>query len=496
MELPLRPYAISPCGHILCLTCLQEWFKKAPPALDDMDVVDPDELTDPSYILRRSKTCPTCRARVRRKPAPVFMVKGVVGALVKYRAGPSGGGNAAGGGVFPMALLGISLPAREPEPDASEDPWDGIFEHSSSSDEGEMDEDDDDLDDDEGTEYGSSAGSEFGMFYDHDDIDVGDYERWGNVDSEDDEGEGEERWHEGDDGGSDDEHGQEGLNVRGGEGQFGGLDDHDEDEEEPQIQRARPARSRFPFGSTASPSPPPPASLTLSLPLHLPLAISVPMPMPIIQQNQYVLPRWEPPNIELLYSAEMMRMLQETMGGASSGNNESGSTSGSDSPEIMMKLLRRGCTLGMLQSFEVTYTHTDGIIVFLRSLDHLYASDSDREDGASDDGTGAEPLHRVFLGWNVYIDDEDEDGEEFMVGMLEDMKRCAYRWRIEPRASEAGARLGGGAGSMGARRPSGTGPGRRAGGAMDARRLVLRDEVWDYESEGSESWVVGGGRRY
>jgi len=33
---------------------------------------DPDELTDPQYVLMRSKTCPSCRAVVKHRPVPAL----------------------------------------------------------------------------------------------------------------------------------------------------------------------------------------------------------------------------------------------------------------------------------------------------------------------------------------------------------------------------------------------------------------------------------------
>ncbi|EAU90223.2 hypothetical protein CC1G_05761 [Coprinopsis cinerea okayama7 len=115
MELPLRPFALSPCGHVLCLGCLQEWFKTSPGAVDD----DDDDHTD--SILHREKTCPCCRTPVRHRPSPIFMVKAVVSALLKERDSGEG-------------------PSSE-DPDPSEDdPWKGIFPNSDP----ESDEDDED----------------------------------------------------------------------------------------------------------------------------------------------------------------------------------------------------------------------------------------------------------------------------------------------------------------------------------------------------------------
>ncbi|KAG5641794.1 hypothetical protein DXG03_004180 [Asterophora parasitica] len=123
-----RPYSLSPCGHVLCLNCLQEWFRKAPPAADDSDM-DPNEQDDPHYILTRSKSCPCCRAVVTRRPVPIFVVKAITTALAKYKSGPGAGSG-----------------RRSPSPD-QEDPWRGLFRPSSGEEEEEEEEEDGDVDD-------------------------------------------------------------------------------------------------------------------------------------------------------------------------------------------------------------------------------------------------------------------------------------------------------------------------------------------------------------
>ncbi|KAG9309894.1 hypothetical protein JVU11DRAFT_9925 [Chiua virens] len=149
MELLYRPYALSPCGHILCVTCLQEWFRKAP-GIDD-DMFDDD---DPEYLLRRRKTCPCCRTNVRHRPIPVFMIKSIVTAIAKVK------------GTQPGAS-----PGREQASNDS-DPWEGLFPDEEEIDDyGPTDEDDEDedYDEDEGEDsswydevfsYGTRSGEE------------------------------------------------------------------------------------------------------------------------------------------------------------------------------------------------------------------------------------------------------------------------------------------------------------------------------------------------
>ncbi|EGN95091.1 hypothetical protein SERLA73DRAFT_77101 [Serpula lacrymans var. lacrymans S7.3] len=154
MELLCKPFVLSPCGHIFCLECLQEWFRKAPP--DDNDMYDDD---DDDYHLYRRKTCPCCRKAVRHRPIPVFVIKSIISALSKTKA---------------------SSPSAESPNRASPiiegDPWDGLFLPLSEEDDYQDDDDDDEDDDEEDGEddededdiewlmdvfsYGSDSGDE------------------------------------------------------------------------------------------------------------------------------------------------------------------------------------------------------------------------------------------------------------------------------------------------------------------------------------------------
>lgn len=123
----LNGSSLSPCGHILCVTCLQEWFRKAP-AVDDEMYDD----SDPDYLLRRRKTCPCCRTSVRHRPIPVFMIKAIVAAIAKVK-GPQ---------------TGVS-PNRELTSNDS-DPWEGLFpdDDEEIDDFGATDDEDEDEDED------------------------------------------------------------------------------------------------------------------------------------------------------------------------------------------------------------------------------------------------------------------------------------------------------------------------------------------------------------
>jgi hypothetical protein len=119
--------SLSPCGHVLCLCCLQEWFRKAPPGDDEMDNEDPN---DPDYLIYRRKSCPVCRGEIKHRPVPVFMVKSIVSALTKVKDG---------------------VPAKQSPPiDSDTDVWAGLFpDVNDESDEDGDDEDDDDEDDED-----------------------------------------------------------------------------------------------------------------------------------------------------------------------------------------------------------------------------------------------------------------------------------------------------------------------------------------------------------
>ena len=345
MELPERPFAyvayasliscyqakinhsLNPCGHVLCLSCLQEWFRKAPAALDDMDV-DPDELTDPQYVLTRAKTCPSCRAVVKHRPVPIFMIKSVVAAIKNTKSPRTS-----------------SSPGNQHNNDHLYDnPWKGIF---ASSDEEEADDDDDD------DESQAESDRDFiGGWYRHSIFEAAVGE--GNATSESEEDENED-------------------------------DDEEDDEEDDGVL--------------------------------------------------YTQARWAPPTVSVTdYHAE------------------------EDYLPTWGKLLQRGCSWDMLQNFEVSYSHGSGIVITLRSLDHLYASDNEDDDDANDIS-----MYRVFLGWNIALDSDDTDGEIYIQEILREIKDVPERWELTPTLGVPFA--------------------------IDARRLVVVDEAEDFDTTDTEAWI-------
>ncbi|KAJ7764546.1 hypothetical protein DFH07DRAFT_811611 [Mycena maculata] len=105
LDLLHKPYALAPCGHVACYSCLVAWFTSEP---------------EENFGLPRKKTCPHCRATIKERPVEVWSIKDMVAALVK-----SGLVNGLSAGPAPPPVLpGPPQPAGAATPP---DPWHNIF---------------------------------------------------------------------------------------------------------------------------------------------------------------------------------------------------------------------------------------------------------------------------------------------------------------------------------------------------------------------------------
>lgn len=97
-----KPFALAPCGHIACYSCLKSWFTAgAGPG--------------PDHIHKR-KTCPHCRAVIRERPVEVWVVKDAAAILMKA--------DRAAQPQLAIVAADDAPPATVPD-DA--DPWQHIF---------------------------------------------------------------------------------------------------------------------------------------------------------------------------------------------------------------------------------------------------------------------------------------------------------------------------------------------------------------------------------
>lgn len=139
-----RPFALAPCGHVSCYSCLVSWFTTPPAgqaaaqdhAQNEVVVVHhppapaPHSVganqvpivpgpanvpVPPPAVARRKKTCPHCRAVVREKPVEVWSIKDMVSALVRS------------GLADPDTIPAELVEGREPAASSPADPWKDIF---------------------------------------------------------------------------------------------------------------------------------------------------------------------------------------------------------------------------------------------------------------------------------------------------------------------------------------------------------------------------------
>ena len=129
--------------------------------------------------------------------------------------------------------------------------------------------------------------------------------------------------------------------------------------------------------------------------------------------------------------------------------------------EMMLMMLRRGCTYLMIRTYYMEYNHSRGLVAKLRSLDHPYI-DSEEEENRAVEGWG---FHHLWVGWNVMLEEGDPTGEVFIERLLREMKVNPEEWECRAK------------------------PGER--GVYDVMRLVRAgaEEAEEYETTDTEVWL-------
>ncbi|KAG6855817.1 hypothetical protein H0H87_010578 [Tephrocybe sp. NHM501043] len=113
LDLLYKPFALAPCGHVVCYPCLVRWFT-APEAAGGPNSLEEEILGAPGTSHQhKKKKCPICRTHVMERPVEVWGVKDMVAGLTR------------------SGLVELLVPTSEAEAEAStstnEDPWQNIF---------------------------------------------------------------------------------------------------------------------------------------------------------------------------------------------------------------------------------------------------------------------------------------------------------------------------------------------------------------------------------
>ncbi|KAJ7663838.1 hypothetical protein DFH06DRAFT_986592 [Mycena polygramma] len=127
------------------------------------------------------------------------------------------------------------------------------------------------------------------------------------------------------------------------------------------------------------------------------------------------------------------------------------------------RLLRRGCTPQLIALFNMRYTHDEGLVAYVSSLEVTHYDDV------------SVGLNRLYLGWNIDIVQSDEEGagegeaeKMYITHQLRDIRWHPERWMVSER------------------------PGFPGRGVMDARRLApVVEDAEDYDNSESEAYSNG-----
>jgi hypothetical protein len=107
-------------------------------------------------------------------------------------------------------------------------------------------------------------------------------------------------------------------------------------------------------------------------------------------QGHYVPARWQPPSVHV----ESTDFLFDDLAGDD------------------FKMLRRGATVQMIELFNMSYSHEEGLSVFLED---------------------ANRTNRIYLGWNIRLHPSDYTGEEYVDYVVNDVFERSERWNVDER---------------------------------------------------------------
>ena len=102
-------------------------------------------------------------------------------------------------------------------------------------------------------------------------------------------------------------------------------------------------------------------------------------------QGDYVPAKWQPPSVHVETTDFLFDELSEED----------------------FKMLRRGATVQMIELFNMSYSHDDGLSIVL------------------DDG------NRIYLGWNIRLHPSDYTGEEYVDHIVSDVFEKSERWMVD-----------------------------------------------------------------